>query len=193
MANKTHLRKTVFNSSQWSTASDSGIWQQEHKCDSSGRAGSTTPKHVSTGALLVVHTLRPTHTHLRDVKQPKQVGRGGVLGVEGGAGEDGVSVAVRDHEGLDAHVRAQDNLHRVEWGAEVQESRAFGECNSTSTMEQRVFSKVRGLPRGESAFPLVFNQKKSHEIHLQPHGAGRPCICYLLREDKRVHQNSSTI
>lgn len=49
-------------------------------------------------------------THLGYVEEPKQVGRGRVLCVERSAGKDGVSVPVGDHEGLHAHIRAQDNL-----------------------------------------------------------------------------------
>ena len=48
--------------------------------------------------------------YLGDVKQPQEVRRGGILGVEGGTREDGVPVPACDHEGLHAHVRAQDDL-----------------------------------------------------------------------------------
>lgn len=49
-------------------------------------------------------------TNLRDVEEPEQVGRRRVLGVERGAREDGVPIAAGDHEGLHAHVGAQDDL-----------------------------------------------------------------------------------
>ena len=48
--------------------------------------------------------------YLGDVKQPQEIRRGRVLGVERCAREDGVPVAACDHEGLHAHVRAQDDL-----------------------------------------------------------------------------------
>lgn len=50
------------------------------------------------------------NTHLGDVEEPQHVGHSRVLGVECSARERGVSAAVRDHEGLNAHVRAKDDL-----------------------------------------------------------------------------------
>lgn len=49
-------------------------------------------------------------TYLGNIEEPQQVGHRGVLGVIRGAWEDGVTIAVREHEGLNAHVRAQDDL-----------------------------------------------------------------------------------
>ena len=56
--------------------------------------------------------------YLRDVEEPEKVGRRRVLGVERGARKDGVPVAACDHEGLHAHVRAQDDLRTRAVGTE---------------------------------------------------------------------------
>lgn len=74
----------------------------------------------------------PLSTYLGDIEEPQQVGHRGVLGIIGGAGDNGVTITVREHESLHAHVRAQNDL-RMKKASTKQHKRESGGMRRMST------------------------------------------------------------